>query len=50
VDTLWCYGIDLSDLEYSANCNANPDFIPVASGGDGASVQFCEFVHAFILE
>ncbi|TFK42180.1 lipase class 3 family protein [Crucibulum laeve] len=23
-----------------ANCNANADFIPVASGGDGASVQF----------
>ncbi|KAM6497353.1 lipase class 3 family protein [Amanita muscaria] len=23
-----------------ANCQANPDFIPVASGGDGASVQF----------
>ncbi|KAF9443746.1 lipase class 3 family protein [Macrolepiota fuliginosa MF-IS2] len=23
-----------------ANCNANPDFIPVASGGDGSSVQF----------
>ncbi|KAK7461016.1 hypothetical protein VKT23_008944 [Stygiomarasmius scandens] len=22
------------------NCRANPDFIPVASGGDGASVQF----------
>ncbi|KAF8238162.1 lipase class 3 family protein [Tricholoma matsutake] len=23
-----------------ANCNANPDFIPVASGGDGSTVQF----------
>jgi hypothetical protein len=25
-----------------ANCQANSDFIPVASGGDGSSVQFCE--------
>ena len=23
------------------NCDANPDFIPVASGGDGDSVQNC---------
>ncbi|KAJ3494733.1 hypothetical protein NLJ89_g10743 [Agrocybe chaxingu] len=27
-------------MVYIANCNANPDFIPIASGGDGASVQF----------
>ena len=25
-----------------ANCNGVPDFKPVASGGDGDSVQFCE--------
>ena len=24
-----------------ANCQANPTFKPVASGGDGSSVQFC---------
>ena len=27
-----------------ANCEANPGFEPVASGGDGDSVQFCESV------
>ena len=26
----------------SANCNANADFLPVASGGDGSAVQFCK--------
>ena len=25
-----------------ANCAANPGFRPVASGGDGASVQYCK--------
>ncbi len=25
-----------------ANCGANPSFHPVASGGDGATVQYCE--------
>lgn len=30
-------------IKLLANCNGNPDFIPVASGGDGSSVQFCEF-------
>ena len=24
-----------------ANCDANPDFMPVAAGGNGDSVQFC---------
>lgn len=24
-----------------ANCNANPGFKPIASGGDGSSTQFC---------
>ncbi|KAG6810178.1 hypothetical protein H0H92_012969 [Tricholoma furcatifolium] len=28
-----------------ANCDANSDFIPYASGGDGDSVQYCE-LHA----
>lgn len=34
----------------TANCNANPDFIPVASGGDGSTVQFCELAHVPITE
>ena len=25
-----------------ANCQANPQFVPVASGGDGVITQFCE--------
>ena len=25
------------------NCQANPSFHPIASGGDGVVVQFCEF-------
>ena len=25
-----------------ANCGANPSFKPIASGGDGATVQYCE--------
>ena len=25
-----------------ANCQANPSFHPIASGGDGVVVQFCE--------
>ncbi len=25
-----------------ANCDANPQFVPVASGGDGVITQFCE--------
>ena len=24
------------------NCVANPDFVPVASGGDGSFIQYCE--------
>ena len=26
-----------------ANCNANPGFRPIASGGDGSSTQFCSW-------
>ena len=29
------------DYPFLANCQANPDFLSVASGGDGASTQFC---------
>ena len=35
-------------LSPKANCNANPDFIPVASGGDGGSVQFCTGINACV--
>jgi len=24
----------------TANCQANPDFVPIATGGDGSSVQY----------
>lgn len=27
----------------TANCDANPGFKPVASGGNGDSVQYCEY-------
>ena len=26
-----------------ANCDANPGFKPIASGGDGSSTQFCTY-------
>lgn len=29
-----------NDISLAANCEANPSFIPVASGGDGVDVQF----------
>jgi len=33
---------DDSDIQ-TANCEANPDFQPVASGGNGDSVQYCKY-------
>ena len=30
-----------------SNCQANPSFKPIASGGDGSGVQFCQF-HALV--
>lgn len=30
----------LNNMTFAANCNANPSFIPIASGGNGASVQY----------
>ena len=30
----------LNRKSFTANCNANPGFVPEASGGDGSSVQF----------
>lgn len=30
------------------NCDANPEFIPVASGGDGDETQFCVYTSSMI--
>ncbi|KAF8735127.1 hypothetical protein AX14_002690 [Amanita brunnescens Koide BX004] len=38
--TAYCQPKTTLTWSCGANCNANPDFIPVASGGDGGSVQF----------
>lgn len=31
-----------------ANCNANPGFKPVASGGNGNSIQYCKTLTSYI--
>lgn len=31
-----------------ANCNANPTFKPIASGGDGVETQFCECISLLV--
>lgn len=33
---------------FAANCNANSGFKPVASGGDGATTQYCECLSSLI--
>jgi len=38
--TAYCNPSSTISWSCGANCNANPDFIPVAAGGDGSSVQF----------
>ncbi|KAJ3576106.1 hypothetical protein NP233_g659 [Leucocoprinus birnbaumii] len=38
--TAYCNPSTTSNWSCGANCQANSDFIPVASGGDGSSVQF----------
>lgn len=38
---------------HPANCLANPDFKPVASGGDGEFVQYCKhlcFASVFLVD
>lgn len=35
------------DWSCGANCDANPDFIPVAAGGDGGWVQYCKYLASF---
>ncbi|PPQ69478.1 hypothetical protein CVT25_002042 [Psilocybe cyanescens] len=38
--TAYCQPSTTINWSCGANCAANPDFIPTASGGDGSSVQF----------
>ncbi|KAL0953903.1 hypothetical protein HGRIS_005070 [Hohenbuehelia grisea] len=38
--TAYCQPSNTLAWNCGANCNANPGFVPVASGGDGSSVQF----------
>ncbi|KAF5352567.1 hypothetical protein D9756_006170 [Leucocoprinus leucothites] len=38
--TAYCNPSTTSNWSCGANCAANSDFIPVASGGDGSSIQF----------
>jgi hypothetical protein len=32
----------------AANCLANPDFQPIASGGDGEFIQYCEYTQSTV--
>jgi hypothetical protein len=36
-----CTGRVIADRR-TANCEGNPSFVPVAAGGDGVFVQYCE--------
>jgi hypothetical protein len=40
--TAYCNPTTTLTWTCGVNCEANPSFIPVASGGDGDDVQFCE--------
>ena len=39
--TAYCQPSTTLTWSCGANCNANPTFKPVASGGDGSGTQFC---------
>ena len=41
--TAYCSPASTLAWNCGANCNANSGFHPIASGGDGDSVQFCEY-------
>jgi hypothetical protein len=41
--TAYCDPSTTINWSCGANCDANPGFQPIASGGDGGSVQFCEW-------
>lgn len=40
--TGYCNASETLSWSCGANCEANPDFEPVASGGNGDSIQYCE--------
>lgn len=39
--TGYCSAAETLAWDCGTNCEANPDFEPVASGGDGDSTQYC---------
>lgn len=41
--TAYCKPAQTANWTCGANCNANPTFQPIASGGDGVVTQFCKF-------
>lgn len=41
--TAYCQPATTLAWNCGANCDANPSFVPVASGGDGELTQFCEW-------
>lgn len=40
--TAYCQPSTTLTWSCGANCQANPTFEPIASGGDGSATQFCE--------
>ena len=40
--TAYCLPLTVVNWSCGHNCQANPNFKPLASGGDGIFVQFCE--------
>jgi hypothetical protein len=43
--TGYCKSKDTLTWKCGKNCNANPTFQPTASGGNGITSQFCEFIY-----
>lgn len=39
----YCPASDTSTWSCGQDCDANPDFQPTTSGGDGVDTQFCEY-------
>ena len=40
--TAYCEPANTLAWNCGANCQANPTFEPIASGGDGSDIQFCK--------
>jgi hypothetical protein len=40
--TAYCQPVNTLAWNCGANCEANPTFEPIASGGDGDDIQFCK--------